>query len=493
MDWLMNRSILDLPFLTCVLAFFLFASNGAKATENRAEVERLIAEGQWSKAAKQVYLEARNTYKHELSIAVGQAQSGYIDDALETIELSRPSTYKLISVLRAATNISESKKLELTKKAIVYAKERPKSKAHHYLLSNDLIAISLYYSSLGLEENSRILFNEAMSAAEKGLMEEGRGYQAITSRMSIANQKEIRPWMFFPLQLHLNMLHSPELNAYACIDMISVSQRALDPTVVTPFIKCASSSISRVNIAPLKKRLLNKLSEVKARFGLASREKQSSPLAKALQYSRAGHLAEAYSVISSMKQNLYVDHKWALYKQVFSDAIDRGDIKAALYFAERPARELSSQSLAIWQRVAEKQIESGSFKAGYSSYETGVGLLSKLSKEPRAYSFTIQRASGFGGSMIRNNMVKEGRRVLQLAQSLQRKIPIKAQEDRVEAALYIAITMLRLDLKPEGKPLLLKAYQNASSFDTSRLHGDMKKASLLSSIAHALSDYATEK
>ena len=72
------------------------------------------------------------------------------------------------------------------------------------------------------------------------------------------------------------------------------------------------------------------------------------------------------------------------------------------YFAERPARQLSYQEVSVWQRLAEKQVESGKRKSASGSYVKASLALGRIDSSANIYLFDIQSAVRLGESMLQN-------------------------------------------------------------------------------------------
>ena len=490
---MITRSTYRLFLVTYCLAIFCCS---AVAKEPISDIEGLIAADRWKEAARLIFVEARATNKHEPTIVIGQAKAGFVEDALDTINATHIASrsWLLMSLVREAPSLSTERRDELLRNALDSARGKAVGKSPNYLKSGDLARIALYYSGKGAASDAKLIFSEAVTAAEKGLIEEGSGgFRQITELMRRAPTGEIKPWMLSVLPLSLTKTEDARNLAFACIDMVAVAARLESQDLMAPFVDCSTSAIARISVAPMKNSAIEALSKAKDEAGVSNFAPSNSPFIEAIREARAGNAQKSYEIVSGLGQNLYVDHKGAAYEQVFSDAIKRGDLKTALYFAERPARQLSYQEVSVWQRLAEKQIEIGNRQSASDSYRKASLALGRIRSSAKIYLFDIQSVVRLGESMLHNGMKDEGRRTLLLVQPLLERISEKRIDDRVKASITISEPFWQLGMRAEAKRLIQQAYFYAHSYDTKRLYGDMEKARLLALIGQTISMHSESK
>lgn len=490
---MITRSTCRLFLVAYGLAMFCCS---AIAKEPISDIDGLIAADRWKEATRLIFVEARATNKHEPSIVIGQAKAGFVEDALDTIKATHSASrsWLLMSLVHEAPSLSAEKRDELLGDALESARHKTVGKSPNYLKSGDLARIALYYSGKGAANDAQLIFSEAVTAAEKGITEEGSGgFRQITELIRRAPTGEIKPWMLSVLQLSLKKTDDARNLAFACIDMVAVAARLESHDLMASFVDCSNSAIAKISVAPMKKSAIEALSRAKDEAGNSTFTPSNSPFNEAIREARAGNAQKSYEIVSGLGQNLYVDHKGAAYEQVFSDAIRRGDLKTALYFAERPARQLSYQEVSVWQRLAEKQIESGNRQSASDSYGRASLALGRIDSSANIYLFDIQSAVRLGESMLQNGMKDEGRRTLRRVQPLLERISEKRIDDRVKASIAVSGALWRLGMQTEAKRLIQQAYFYAHSYDTKRLHGDMEKARLLASIGQSISTYPESK
>lgn len=507
-----------IPKLFLVTIFSLIIACPAIAKESISDVEHLIATDHWEEAAKLMFQEARAIDRHEPNIVTGQAKAGFIQDALETIEGTHLASrsWLLMTVVNEAPSLPSDIRDDLIRNALASARARTNRTADNYLRSGNLARIALYYSAQGSENDARAIFLEAVASAEAGLTEEGTGgFRQITEQMRSALPGEVKPWMISMLQSCLNkavanlpnivdvmlsMISSkmvktadPGSLAFACIDLVAVAGRLESRDHVPPFIECATSSIAKIDKTSMKSHASEALAKAEDEAGYSSAS-SDSPIVEAMREARAGNIEKSYQIIvSKFGENLYVDQRMAAYEKVFNDAISRGDLKTALYYAERPVRQLSSHEVSIWRQLAEKQIEMGDRPSASDSYRKALSILDRLNTSPQVYEFDISAIVNLGESMLRNGMQDEGRRTLLLSQSLLERISEKQMLDRTTASISVSKSLWRIGVNTYAKKLIQQAYSYANSYDTKKLHGEMDKARLLALIGQAISIFPDSK
>ncbi|EXI66039.1 MAG: hypothetical protein AW08_02778 [Candidatus Accumulibacter adjunctus] len=485
-----TRSTYRLILATYCLAM---ACCSAIAKEPISDVDGLIAADRWQEAARLIFLEARATNKHESAIVIGQARAGFVDDALDTINATHIASrsWLLMSLVHEAPSLSTEKRDELLRNALDSARGNAVGKWPNYLKSGDLARIALYYSGKGATSDAELIFSEAVTAAEKGLTEEGGGgFRQITELMRRAPAGEIKPWMLSVLPRSLNKTEDARSRAFACIDMVSVAARLQSRDLMAPFLDCSNSAIAKIRVAGMRMSAVEALATAKDEAGISNFAPSDSPFFEAIREARAGNTEKSYEIVSGLRQNLYVDHKGEAYEQVFSDAIRRGDLKTAVYLAERPAGQLAYREVSVWQRLAEKQIETGDRESASDSYGKASLAVGRISSSANIYFFDIQSVVRLAESMLRHGMKEEGRRTLLLVQPLLERISERRIDDRIKASIAVAEPLSRLGMRSEAKRLIRQAYFYAHSYDTERLHGDMEKARLLASIGQSISLYS---
>jgi tetratricopeptide (TPR) repeat protein len=500
-----------------VIIFSLIIAYPVIAKESASDVENLIATNQWEEAAKLMFREARAIDRHEPSIVTGQARAGFIRDALETIEGTHPSSrsWLLMTVVKEAPSLPSDKRDELIRNALAAARAQRNRISDNYLRSGDLVRIALYYSAQGSENDAKAVFSEAVTSAEAGLLEEGSGgFRQITEQMRTSLDGEVKPWMISILQSSLSKVvtNLPSLVdvvlsmirngstkvdknadigslAFACIDLVAVAGRLESRDQVPPFIECATSSIAKIGKTSRKRHASEALDKAEAEAGY-SIISSDSPIVESMREARAGNIEKSYQiVVSEFGENLYVDHRLAAYEKIYNDAIKRGDLKTALYYAERPVRQLPHHEISVWRQLAEKQIEMGDRTSASDSYRKALSTLDKLIASPQIYDSGIAAIVNLAESMLRNGMQDEGRRTLLLYQLLLERISEKQMLDRTTVSISVSKSFWRIGMKTEAKKLIQQAYSYAHSYDTNKLHGDMDKARLLAFIAQTISSF----
>lgn len=491
-----NRLFIQLTLLISLCSLVSIPVSSQMISQSVTDTQKLIDEDAWLKLARQIFLEARSTYKYETGIILGQAKAGFISDALDTIEEVHPTShsYHLISLLRNSPFLSKEQREELTNKAIYSARENTHKTTTHNLKSGDLLNIALYYSAQGDDNHSKELFYEAIKEAEAGLMEKGgNSYQRITKKMLHAPAEEIKPWMLGVIRDNFRKTKNSKDLAYTCMDMAEVAWNVNDIDQTTMYIECASLAINNIKGSKVKKRAIEKLERTKDKLHYFSTSETRSNSTLAIREARVGHIEKSYELISKLGSNLYVDHRLSAYKRVFNDAIKRNDLKGANYFAKRPVSDLSYISISTWTTLAEKQFETEAKKSALVSYKKAYTVLDKINTSPKVHLFDIKSILQLSDSMLRNNVKEQGRKSLLLAKQLLGKIPKKRVDDQVKASILVSNALWQNQMKKEAKVLFKSSYEYTKLYDTGKLHGKMKKARLLNAIGQLAVTFGTNK
>ena len=141
----------------------------------------------------------------------------------------------------------------------------------------------------GAANDAQLIFSEAVTAAEKGLTEEGGGgFRQITELMRRAPTGEIKPWMLSVLQLSLKKTDDARNLAFACIDMVAVAARLESHDLMASFVDCSNSAIAKISVAPMKNSAIEALSRAKDEAGNSTFTPSNSPLIEAIREARAG-------------------------------------------------------------------------------------------------------------------------------------------------------------------------------------------------------------
>ena len=331
-----------------------------------------------------------------------------------------------------------------------------------------------------------MIFSEALATATKGLSEETTGgFRQVSETIRRAPISEIRPWMIDAIWATLKTAQRSENLAFACIDMVVVAGK-LSRDMARPFIECVEASVAEARNTTMKKLASESLAKAKDEIGVADRPTDLLHQA-AIREARAGNPQSAYAIISTLGQTLYVDHKMDAYIRVFDDAIRRGDLFTAKYFAERPVRQLVFRQIYVWQKLAQAQVRVGDRTSAKGSYREALAALDRMASSSAVYWFDIRSILDLSGSLAKNDAEADGRRCVEAARSLLNRIPDKQMRDHVRSLTAVAESFWKFGEQTTAKKLWLSAYSAAHSYDTKQLHGDMEKALLLATVAQSIS------
>lgn len=488
---IMRRTRFATHFLLHVWVGLLLqiSSGGVFAKQADLDVEGAIRSGNLARAGRLIFVEARSANAHETGIVLGQAKAGYVKDAMETIDGTWPASrsWLLVLLMREATGLSSEFKSQLMQDALESARKRMAGNATNYIRSGDLARVSIYFSGQGRDDEAKHIFSEALATATKGLAEESTGgFRQVTEEVRNAPTSEIRRWMIDAIEATFRTARRSENLAFACVDMVVVAGK-MNSDLARPFIECGAASIAEARSSPMREMAAESLAKAKNEIGITDRDPPGSFTQKAIREARAGHPQNAYAIVSALDQNLYVDQKTDAYMGVFDDAIHRGDLVAAKYFAERPVRQLMFREIYVWQKVAEAQLAVRDGASAQLSYRKALAALDKMASSSVAYWFDIRSILELSRSLVKNGDAVNGRRCLAIAQSLINRIPDTRMGERVRAWAALAESFWKFGAQTAAKGLWVLAYSAAHSYDTKQLHGNMEKARLLTTVAKSIS------
>ena len=265
--------------------------------------------------------------------------------------------------------------------------------------------------------------------------------------------------------------------------MVAVAGKIEKTNAADPFIKCASIAISNIDKTKMQKLASKALAKVKEEIRHSDTSLSNWPSVESLHEARSGNTQKAYAIVSGLGQNFYVDHKSAAYEQVFNDALKRGDLKTAIFFAERPVRKMPHHEMSVWQKLAEKQTELGDHHSASESYRKASSYLNGIISSRRIHLFDIKNILSLGDSIFRASMKEEGHRIILLAKSLIDRIPERRIDDRIKASIFVSESLWNSGIQEEAKKLIQQAYFYAHLYDKD---GKRQKARLLSAIGQSL-------
>jgi hypothetical protein len=451
-----------------------------------SNVESLIIGDNWKEASRAIFLEAKSVNRFDWTIPTGQANAGFLEDALDTIAGKPPNTQSgaLLALVIDVPSISPEMKAGLVQRALDAARKISGNSAN-YLKSGDLTKVALFYSRNGAESEARAVFEEALRAAESGVNEDGSGgYRQVTQAM-VRESTGNRDWMIAIVRQCLQRTEKSTDSAFAYRDLAQVAVRIQKNELAIALIELGILSANTINQAPMQGLALESLANVAAEAGYTKRQPEKSPYAVALQEARLGNLQKAHAIVSGLSSTLYVDHGLVAYKNVFDDAVKRGDLTAALYFAENPVRKISWVESDVWRQVAELQVKNGVKTYAFSSYHWAELAIS-INTEKIGYFEEVKAAVALAESMRQNGFDAEGGKVILDALAKIDLIPERRADDRIKACTLLSEALWRSGMFAEAKQQILRAYRLANGYGG---RADSERSSLLSGIGQATSTF----
>jgi len=471
---------------TLVGAFAITIALQCMAESTPSNVESLIIGDNWKEASRAIFLEAKSVYRFEWTIPTGQAKAGFLEDALDTIAGMPPNTQPgaLLALVVDVPSISPKMKAVLVQRALDAAR-KISGKFANYLKSGDLTKVALFYSRNGAESETRSVFEEALRAAESGINEEGSGgYRQITEAM-VRESTGNRDWMIALVKQHLQRTEKSAESGFAYRDLAQVAVRLQRNELAIDLIELGVLSANTINQAPMQKLALESLTNVAVEAGHTKRLPVKSPYAVAIQEARSGNPQKAHAIVSGLSSNLYVDHGLDAFQSVFEDAVRRGDLTTALYFAEHPVRKISWVESNVWRQVAEIQVKNGVRKDAAASYHRAILAISN-SPEKIRYFEAVKATVALAESMRQNGFDSEGGKAILDALAMIDLIPERLANDRIKACTLLSEALWRRGMYAEAKQQILRAYRLAYSYGS---EAGLEKSRLLSGIGQATSTF----
>lgn len=480
--------------LTTTIKYFTSAVLLTLSTANMAHaestVENLITQGQWKLASREILAEERAIDKHELSLPLAQLNAGYLDEALTTIsgfhQVSKAEA--LLSIVENSETMKMADKLKIIGQALVAARGIRGISAS-YLKSGDLANIALCYSTNEQLDDTRVIFEEALRAADMGLREEGAGgYQRITQAL-LKKPTALRDWMLPLIEARLKREQQNENTTLAYRDLAKLSLALNKAQHAITMIESGFVSAKSIKKAHQKNSILESLDELAIDAGYERRIPKKSIYTLALSASRSGHPDKAIELLSPLPKNLYVDYGQVAYKRVFDDVIKRDDLKAALFFAEHPVRPIAWSHSSVWKQVGDLQIRHQQLVAAKTSYINALGVIAN-SREHERYYEDISSQLNVGFAMLENGFKEQGFNAILATLPMLGHINQRRVSDRIKATSLVAGALWKIGLEKEATGTLLKSYQLVSSYTP---EGNWGKAELLVDCAITLTSFEKEK
>lgn len=460
----------------CLLVGLQFAAASATAAVKPPEVARMVSEERWKDAARAMYLQAVELDPNESDLPSSQAKAGFFDDALDTVLRRYPNyrSHGYLDIVRNLPKQHREKETTLLELAANAARADAPGNLPTFR-SGALTVLALHHEQQGRSDIAAALYAEALDAASFGLNEKDHdGYRNISEVLRRAEPGTVSNVMFIRLLTLLKNDRDPRTRTLVCIDLAWAAAQQGQRELVKDFVDCSIEAAASLNRRG-QSSALEKLGILAIKVGLPVKGLDASAKVRALRDARAGNVEQAYALAAGQGENLYVDFAEDLYKAVIDDALTRGDIVTALYFAQRPLKPISWINAAIWQKIAEKQAEFGHKQQAHDSFRKAAAILIDDASYER-YADHVKRALDLGASMRRHDLESEGKQILLQVPPMLVKISPRRVDDRIEAAVATAQALWRAGMASTAKQLLADAYRDASAYDESRIAGRHSKA-----------------
>ena len=474
-----------------VLVSSLLLSFATSAAETTANAERLISVHRWNQAARVVLLEAYASDNKAWSVAENQAKAGFADDALISAASMFPTsrTALFLGIANSAPQLNKEQKAAILKMALKNAHD---DNGYDYLRSGDLIQVSLAYLSAGNDVLARTLFEESLVVATKGLSESGGGYRRITEELAKSEIRQFNGWTFEPLVSQI--AKSPDYldAAFAYLDMAkfyaALNDRKKSKQLLQLAIESTQTWWGKTN---LKKRVavdaITRFAFDSGEVDFAQRHGDRDQLLPnyAILAASQGKHAEALALIQKLSSGMYINYQASTIAKIFSNAIERRDLNAALLYAERAPRGNTVTKISQWTQIAELHNSFGDTTAAKTSYERAASAF-KEKLEHEYFDSEIKATLNLGKSMIKSGLDTEGRTVIASTAAQLQTMPDRRLEGRISTQISVAQALCSIGKTEKCTEMLLAAYRAANSAAKEKMISQSKHASVLSAMGLAL-------
>lgn len=470
---------MDMRIQTFLVSLLLLSVN-VFAEENN--IEKLIKERKWQAASQAIFQEAKIINPKESTIAINQARSGFLNEAIETANAMHPITksYLLLEIVRASPDLPIDQKKALVSQALAAARAISDI---NYLRSDSLVKISLVYSKWNMETESKRVFNESISAAKQGLKEKGSGgCRRISDALVNEDSIFVKDWMIEELSKCIELTTDPFNKAFSYRDMAEIKfNRGDKGSAVTLLNKGFLVAKQIKAIAPRQA-----IASTAIQFGeirLAKTYDDSKQMLPELAqyYAKQGDYNEALEIISKLGAGLYVNFSAETQSKIISEAIDRGDFKTAEFFVKRLIKCPLGTEVRLWTKFAELEAMSKGMSIAKGSYQMAANIVDHK-YGATVYESEIRSALLLAGSMFEHGMQQQAETIVQKMSGSINAIPAKSIDDRISARTMVAEQFALMGKYPDAALILLRAYQSAHNYPTEERNSAMKKSALLSEI-----------
>ncbi|MEC4718284.1 hypothetical protein RY831_03930 [Noviherbaspirillum sp. CPCC 100848] len=474
-----------LQLMLCIMP----ALSPAQESSNTAS---LIMAERWSDAARAMLREAAAIAPTTGGLPEIQARAGYLDDALDTITRMYPNSqsWGYLELVRGTPNLNPEIRAQLVVQATAAARA---DGANNLLMfrAGQLAQLTVFHAQEGRSANAASLYAEALQTATRSLQDQANGgYRPVTQELRNATPGTVSEAMFEQVRALLPRVRASQDRTFACVDLAVAAERQSKPALANAFIACGLVEAKGLASAGQRASAETELGTVAVRTGFRHPVLEKPAKIKALREARDGRCEEAYAIATRQGQNLYVDAPQDVLSALVDDALSRGDMKCALYIAQRPKEPVGFVDAATWQRMADKQLARGERQQALVSYRKAGHTLTDGHIEYQRSEYDVRRALQLADSMRNAGLTRESTQLVMQTYGMLAKIYPRNIDGRLAAAIALAPALWRVGEFAAARQLLADACNGLATYDESGA-GKIRKARLLVAAGDAAAQIAT--
>lgn len=435
------------------------------AAIQQADAQTLLRQGKWREASRAILLEAPHGTLYAFKLPPPLASEGFVEDALHIIDSERPGVQASarLSLLKKVPTISLDTQRAIASDAIALTRSQSIQGQSRDSVAEELAQAALVFQRIGPAERAKPLFEEAvMHASAAG------NYWRLTDAM-LADPPSTQYWMIGMVRQGLQTVDRslPE-TAFTYVSLARVAALKNDKRLAAVLVDAGYEATDRITGKGMDKVRRNSaresLAEVAANVGNDRYIAAEHPYVRAIRAARAGDLNKAASIISTLRNTLYVDHPAEAARAVFKDAVARNDLACARRFVSISTYPTGWNDVTQTRRLAEMELRLGEHDRAVASYQRAARMIS-LSRSDVRYFQDVEATVALAESMMTNGMQADARNAMEDARGMLDDMRPQWIEKRIRGRALVAKGLWFVGLRKMAREELLTAYRDARAFE----------------------------
>lgn len=463
------------------------------------EILELIESRQWNQAGREIYREALSLYPQSRDVALNQARSGFVDDAVESSGKMRPDveSWVLFRIARDTPALLDSKRIELLNRAA----SAVRGKAIAANLKSDALAnAATVLVDLGAISQAQSLMDEALSAAQQGKSseEQGAAYRMVADALERAHGTNIQRLISFA-ESGAKRSQDSFHKAFSYAAIASVWHRFGHQEKARQWMQEGVEIAGKISNDKQRALAGNHFARIALKMGdRAEAERQITARSGTfidllacevmLDAAERGNYTQALQDSRNIRGNCasgFSDRGLGL-RDVVTLQARRNDIAAARKTLDEMAGCSPRLVGEAWLAVAESERAAGQVDASQQSYAYALQGTGRHEGRPLD-RFELFLLISIGDSMVRTGSLTEGVELLTSAISEVVKMPAQKVEDRIEGMARIAEAMAK---RNDGtlSEIAAKSYRMAYESPQTGMYPEMTRARALARVGLMLTE-----